>query len=436
MKMRTTIIILMSIWLVQPVTTFGADAENALHDDPFSYNINTLLIGLVQHPAHSTQNPDNVFLDLYEYSADVQVRPDLYWEQPAISALFKPRFSSSWYRWRDGASRGTTDTLSRAFVNEWRIQIKPVSELFVSYGKEKLLWGPSFLASPSNILFRDTEKANPKSEVEGKPLARMVYVPNDVYTVSLIAETERETTWQGENLKPLQVLKAEVMGGNYLASMIGYHRPGDRARAGSFGQWTATDALVLYYDGIVTRGTDVLYPVSNPSAPLGGVFDAKYNHADRLFTTITAGGSYTFLSGSTFWMEFLYNEAGYRNAEAEEYYALRKIAHDHYFESGPLSGLAQMTLAASLNNGSAFLRRYYLMGQYQLRELRNAVDIFVRYVHGIEEHVGQASTIVEWKITDRVQFFNINSIALGNGQENEFRALVDKSFLAGIEMHY
>ena len=39
--------------------------------------------------------------------------------------------------------------------------------LFLSFGKEKMLWGPSFLASPSNILFADIEKINPKTEVEG-----------------------------------------------------------------------------------------------------------------------------------------------------------------------------------------------------------------------------------------------------------------------------
>jgi len=221
---------------------------------------------------------------------------------------------------------------------------------------------------------------------------------------------------------------------NYQVSVIGFHRQDDRYRFGSYGQWTASDALLLYYDGIVAKGTDALYAVDDPTSPLGGSFVRKYNDSSRLFTTATAGGAYTFLSGSTLSMEFLYNDPGYDDAEAASYYALRQRAHDT-FSTLPLMGLSSLTLAESLNTGSPFLRRYYLMGQYSVREIKNVLDVMLRYVYSLEEHAGQASTIIEWQVSDRVQFFNLNTAALGK-ENTEFKSLVSKSFIVGIEAHF
>ncbi len=422
--------LLLVLCLSYPLAAAGADEK----ESPFSYNVRSLFFADAQYPAHSSQNPDNAFLQLYRYSGEFDLRPDFFWEQPSLSAVFKPRFTASHLWWEDGVTKGRTDSPSRAFVNEWRAQVKPVDKLFLSFGKEKLLWGPSFLASPSNILFKDTEKLNPKTEVEGKYLAKAIVVPNNTLTVNMITETSNDENELGETLKPLRLIKADVLGNNYQVSMIGYYRQGDRYRFGSYGQWTASDALLLYYDGIAAKGTDALYPVPDPASPLGGSFVRKHAGSSRLFTTVTAGAAYTFLSGSTLSMEFLYNDQGYNDEEAGAYYALRQRASDG-FSSAALSGLSAMTLAESLNTDLPFLRRYYLMGQYQMREIKNVLDVFLRYIYSVEEHAGQASTIVEWQVSDRIQFFNINTAAVKGGN-TEFNSLVSKSFMAGIEAHF
>lgn len=416
---------------------FTSDArEDGQADDVFSYNIRTLLFVDAQYPAHSTQNPDNALLNLYRYSGELHGRPDLFLELPTLSAVFKPRFISFRRWWEDGVDKGETDSQNRAFVNEWRVQAKPFATLFLSFGKEKLLWGPSFLASPSNILFKDTEKVNPYLEVEGKYLAKMIFAPNNAITANFIAETQKDENDLQETARPLQALKIDFTGTGYLLSVIGYHRPDDRFRMGSFGQWTTSDALVLYYDGIVTKGTDALYPAEDPANPLGGGFAKKYDGSGRLFSTVTAGGSYTFLSGATFSTEFLYNGSGYGEAEAREYYRLRQSASDHFFGTGPLSGLSRSTLQASLQNGLPFLRRYYLMGQFQVREIKNVLDVTVRYTHGLEEDAGQASSIIEWQLTNRVRFFNVNTINVASGRNTEFNSILGKSFMAGVEVHF
>jgi len=39
-------------------------------------------------------------------------------------------------------------------------------------------------------------------------------------------------------------------------------------------------------------------------------------------------------------------------------------------------------------------------------------------------------------MTDRLEFFNINTIAVDHGRSTEFNALLQKNFMAGIEAHF
>lgn len=418
-----------------PVSALAAEPVPQTENSSFSSNIRALLYGDAQYPAHSSQNPDNAFLRLYRYSSAFELRPDLFYDGSLVSAVFKPRFTSSSYWWEDGVAKGEQDNLTRAFVNEWRVQAKPLSSLFVSFGKEKLLWGPAFLASPSNILFKDTEKANPKIEVEGKYLARVMYLPSAAVTITGLSGTQRDDAQAQVNGNPIRAMKADWVGSNAALSFVGYSRRDDRSRFGSYGQWTVSDAVLLYYDGIISRGTDALFPVPDAANPLGGTFTRRYEGSDRLFATTVVGGGYTFMSGSIFNLEFLYNGQGYGDADAAEYYRLRRAAGDHYFDGGLMSALSARTLGQTANTGLPFLRRYYVMGQFQAREINNVLDIAVRYTRGLEERAGQASTIVEWKLSDRVQFFNINTAGI-NGGESEFKSMVARSFMAGIEVHF
>jgi len=437
MRIRCSFSLLLCAALI--ALPFAAPAEEQVQqnaDERFTSNVRALLYADVQYPAHSSQNPDNAFLHLYRYSGTLELQPDLFYDGNLVSALFKPRFTSSSRWWEDGVAKGEQNNLSRAFVNEWRVQAMPLSSIFVTFGKEKLLWGPSFLASPSNILFKDTEKVNPMTEVEGKYLARVMYLPTAALTLQAITETQKDDTMPQVNDNPIRTIKADWVGATAAVSLIGYFKHEDRFRFGSYGQVTASDALVLYYDGIVSLETDVLYPVLDPASPLGGTFAKKYDGSGRPFATVTAGGAYTFLGGSTLSMEFLYNGQGYNDATATDYYRLRQNAANHFFDDGAMSGLSRKTLGESLNTGSPFLRRYYLMGQYQVREIKDVLDIMVRYIYGIEERAGQASTILEWRLSDRVQFFNINIVGIKGGKDTEFNAILARSFMAGIEVHF
>lgn len=424
--------------LVVAAVSFPAFAEGqggAPYDEWFHRNYRVLTFVNVMDPADSSQNPDNAFLQIPHSSADLHVRADFVVDTPIVDLTFKPRVTATAVWWSDGAPDGRRDRDARFFVNEWLLQPKPTDELFLSFGKQKLLWGPSFLVSPSNILFKDIEKVNPRSEVEGKYLATVTWLPNRTFTLTGIARTGHDEDPLSGNQGPLRALKLDVMGGSAMASVIGYAQHDGRYRFGSFGQWTATDALVLYYDGIVSKGTDALYPMADPASPTGGDLVPRYEHSSRFFGTVAAGGSYTFLSGETLYLEYLYNGTGYGDADAEAYYRLRGNARDLFFSSSPAAAAAPAVLARTYDNGTGFLRRQYVMAQLGSRQIADVLSIIARYTYGVDEGSGQAATMVEWQVSDRVQFFNINTVNLG-GPESEFGSAVKKSMLAGIEVHY
>jgi hypothetical protein len=400
----------------------------------FSYNLRILAFFDAQYPARSTQNPDNAFLNLYRYSSELHLRPDFFLETPLVRGIFKPRMISHCRWWEDGIAKSETDFDNRVFVNEWLIQLRPHPSVFLSFGKEKLLWGPSFLVSPSNIMFKDTEKMNPELEVEGKYMAKMILLPSKILTFTAIYQTQKEENRLQEKVGPVQALKTDITGDNFLSSIIGYLQNG-RFRLGSYGQLTASDAILLYYDGIISRGTDVLYPIHDQRSPFRGRLLSKDNHSGRLFQTITVGGSYTFLSGQTLSAEFLYNSEGYDDTEAKQYYQLRRNASYHFSDGDPVSSLSQKILAGALNTGSPFLRRYYLMAQYQQREIGNVLDVVLRCTWGLEEGAGQLSGILEWQVLNRIQVFSLNSVGIG-GRDTEFKSVVSKTFMVGIEVHF
>lgn len=124
--------------------------------DGFSYVFPTLLSVRTQKPADSTLNPNNDFLEIPRHLILFEPRPDLYLEFRRLKLMAKPRWIFEWSRWEDGSRSGDTDTDDELFMNEWLARLRVIDGLFVSYGRENLQWGPSYLLSPSRSTTPDT----------------------------------------------------------------------------------------------------------------------------------------------------------------------------------------------------------------------------------------------------------------------------------------
>ncbi|HAS17210.1 MAG TPA: hypothetical protein DDX84_07555 [Nitrospiraceae bacterium] len=405
--------------------------------DHFSYLFRTVGFINMQYPGDSTQNPRNGFLKLYRYSYEINLRPDFFMTFPHLKGILKPRLNSYYRTWEDGVFKGESGDRTEGFINEWRLQGELTPSFFLSYGKEKLLWGSSLFVNPSNPFFKDNEKkSNSKIELKGKYFLRLVYIPNNAMTISLIDNARKgdDIDANGE-FKRTYAVKMDVTGRDYLIGLIGSIKETESSRLGSYGQWTLSDPLILYYDATAARGTNALYPEPSVGNPLGYEFVEKYKGKNSIFATGLAGVSYTLLDGSTFNLEYLRNTPGYNSDEANRYLLLRQRASGHFFDNNTPSSISAKTLLEANDPGLLFLRKNYAMVQYMEKEIKDVLDIILRYTHNLDDDSGSLVLVLECGVSDSAMLFNINNINMG-GQNADFRSIVDKSFMFGVEYTY
>jgi len=398
----------------------------------FSYVFQTLLTARTQKPSDSTLNPDNDFLDIPRYTILLEPRPDLYLEFRRLKLMAKPRWIVEWSRWEDGSRSGDTDTDEESFMNEWLARLRVVDGLFASCGRENLQWGPSYLLSPSNPFFRDNGLQNPKVEVPGMDFARLVWVTGSDLSFSVIANVdEGRQDFITEDFEPVYALKIDYTGYRKYASLIASYREHDRPRLGSYAGWTISDALLLYGEGTVAQGSNALYPVENPTAPLGIEMLATEEDSSSFEGILLLGASYTLQSGPTLTAEYVYNSEGYDDDETDLYDALRDRASQAFFLPPPASSLAQSVLGQTLDPGLRQLRQNYLMAQYQHSRIWDVLNLVFRYTYNLDDNSSQFIPLIEYDVGDHTQFFLVGRQNFGS-TDSEFRSALDYFYSLGV----
>jgi hypothetical protein len=400
--------------------------------DGFDYRLRTLVSGTIQDPATSSQNPNNDFFQIPQYLADAEFRPDFYLNYNILDLSVKPRFRLAWMQLEEGGREGDTDWDDDCYVYEWLARIRMTHNLFISYGRENLQWGPSYLFSPSNPFFRDNGRGNPKREVPGMGFARLVWLPAMSWTLSFIANLDKgRQEFQFTEFEKTYALKLDYTGQEAYVSMILSNKEHDRNRLGAFGGWTATDALLLYGEGTIAKGTDALYP-EKANNPFGASMEAIDDEGSSLKGIVLIGGAYTLEMGPTLTMEYVYNSPGYSDGEAKDYYSLRKNASDAFDLTGPISDLSRLTLSQTADPGLRFLRRNYVMFQYNHNDIRDVLNLTFRWTQNIDDGSRQFISIVEYFFGEHTQLFSIGTINSGDG-DTEFGSILDYQWMVGLE---
>ena len=398
----------------------------------FEYSLRFLTFGTYQKAVSSSQNPNNDFFQISRYSTELEIRPDLRLIFRRLDLSAKPRMNLEWMAWEDGVREGDTDWDDDWFVNEWLTRVRVTENLFVSYGRENLQWGPCYLFSPSNPFFRDNGRSNPKQEVPGMDFARIVWLPGMSWTISFIANIdEGRQEFRFFEFDKIYAMKLDYSGQEAYASMILSHQESDRNRLGAFGGWTATDALLIYGEGTISRGTNALYP-KKANNPFGASMVAVDDEDSSLMGTILAGGSYTLEVGPTLTVEYAYNSPGYSDDQAKAYYWLRQEASDAYYLADPIQSLSKLTLSQTADPKLRFLRRNYIMFQYNHNDIWDVLNLTFRWTQNIDDSSGQFISIVECFVGDHIQLFSIGSVNSGS-KDTEFGTILDYQWMIGLE---
>jgi len=417
----------------------------------FFGDLRILTYGVVQKYANSSQNPHNDFIQFPHYSANLEFRPDLRLELNYLELSVKPRAKFDFQIWQEGERDGETKWRDDWYVNEWRVRLKPVDAFFVSYGRENLQWGPSFLFSPSNPFFSDNGRSNPYLEVAGMDFGRLVLIPNDSWTMSAMVNTD-EGRNKGLGLEPFETtfaFKIDYMGAQNYASVI-LSRKDDTGALGFFGGWTVSDSFLLYTEGNFTKGKKALYPVNDvsllrailPNTPainnfislLGATLKRLYPDDSNIYPVLLFGGSYTLESAGTISLEYTYNGLGYSSEEADRFYRIRRIAARAFdFDFGGIPKLVgQYLLLQSANSGLKFLRKNYTMLQYHQSDIKKMLDLTLRWTQNWDDGSAQFLGIVSYPMGNHWELFSTGAFNAGNG-ETEFGAFLDYQVMLGLK---
>ena len=399
----------------------------------FSFDFRILTYGIIQEPANSSQNAGINFLQIPHYLADLEIRPDLRLNIDPIELSAKPRMRLEYSIWREGNLNGKSEWIDEWYINEWLARLKVRENLFLSYGRENLQWGPSFLFSPSNPYFQDNGRRNPYVEVPGMDFGRLVWIPESSWTISFIANTD-----EGHNkiIGPIPFektysLKVDYTGRENYGSIILSHREDSENLLGFFGGWTISDAILLYGEGVIAQGSKALYPKKD-SSPFWASMIKLHEDDSTIKPVLLAGGSYTFGTSGTLTLEYVYYSPGYSDAEADTYYSLRRRAANAIGLGGRISGLAQMTLGQTAGTGLRFLRRNYGLIQYTQSNIRNAVDLMVRWTQNLDDGSGQLTGLVTYSLGNHLELFSVGTVMAG-GKDTEFRSLLDYQWMVGLK---
>ena len=415
------------------------DSDNALWreiKEGFSYTFKTLLYGSMNEPSDSTQNPNNDFLNIPRYTLNLDLRPDLSFNFRRLFLIAKPRLALSWRRWEEGTRSGETDTDDDWYINEWLAGLNVVNGLFVSYGRENLQWGPSRFVSPSNPFFPYNGQSNPiVEEVPGMEFARLVWVADTSWTASLIANLGEGRMYFPYGFERTYALKVDYTGTKKYGSLIGSYQEENRGTLGGYGGWWVSDAILLYAEGSVSKGTNALYPEYNAASPFGIDMVASKDDQSSTEGLLTAGASYTFETGATFTLEYFFNSPGYDEDDAALYDELRAMAADAFYLPPPLSSYANMTLSQTLYPRLRFLRKNYVTLQFYQVEIQDVLDVIMRYTYNVDDSSSVLIPIVSYDIGDYFQLFFTGDQRFGP-KDSEFRSLIDYSYMLGVEFTF
>lgn len=381
----------------------------------------------------SPVNPGNRVLEVPAGGGQTELRPDLRLEVgPTLTAIARPRF---WVR----SEKSRTDDGWQAERSEakaewiegyatWRVS----DALSVSYGLQNFQWGPADLVSPSNRIFHATGfYRDPVYVVRGRHLVRANLSAGRAWSLVLLAEV-------GDNGEPpfvagepfeqkaLAKLEWTAPAGDLYAAVTAGASQRSRGWFGEYATAPLVAGLAAYVDAVHTMGRRAWYPVADPI--LGATFAETGMETRRLRTTVLGGLRYSFVNGNDLRVEYLFDEAGWTDAQlaAAQTAALRSLA------AADPAGLARF-----LDPGFELLGRHLLYASLSLPDLPPAerTRVQARYLRSLTDGSGTAFITASHDATDSVVGF-VSLSATHGPADGALSRLTRATFAAGATVNW
>ena len=390
-------------------------------------------LGEVTQPADSSCNPDNRFAKISDQHIRAVLKADFYENSDKWQLSARPRVKLSW----DKASfSGQNEETVGATVEmmEFGIRYMLSETVFARYGWENLQWGPGFLFSPSNPFFTDNGKKDLIQDFEGKGIAKLVWVKDFNWSFSLICNTDKGAVDESDFEKTCGVKFDYAGDQGYGSAVISYKDVGG-AGLGFYGGITATDALIIYGEAGFEQGNNAWYPQRMEDLSFEWEMVQAKTDSHKIFSTLLLGASYTFESGNTVTLEYLYYGKGYNDRDASNFKHLINKAQQLFISGSAFTGYGEKLLSQIASNGRDFLRQNYLMVQYLNDEILPDTDLCSRITYCIDDQAARLYSSLNYNFSNNIELKAAAIINTGGSHES-FAGFMDYQIQAALEYSY
>lgn len=381
----------------------------------------------------SPVNPGNLVLKVPAGGAQTELRPDLRLEVGGVlTAIARPRF---WLRsekahtddgWQPERSQAKAEWIEGYAA--WRVS----DALTVAYGLQNFQWGPAELVSPSNRIFHSTGfYRDPVFVVRGRQLVRVNVSSGRDWSAVILAEVgdNGEAPFvAGEPFDPKAQAKVEWLapGGDLYAAVTAGASERSRGWFGEYFTVPLVAGLSAYGDAVHTVGRRAWYPVPDPV--LGATFAESGMETRALRTTALGGLRYAFENGNDLRVEYLFDEAGWTDAQL----AAAQTAAVSALAVGNPAGVAPF-----LDPGFELLGRHLLYASLSLPDLPpgERTRLQARYLHSLTDGSGVGFVTGSYDATDSVVAF-LSLSATHGPADGALSRLTRAAFAAGATVNW
>ena len=299
-----------------------------------------------------------------------------------------------------------------AYFSQWQVRLRASEAWSIAAGREVLNWGPAQFRSPSSPFYFANGRSNPLRELSGVDALKLSWNPDMQHTLTLarivgsghVAQDVWRNSW---------LLKADQRGEDWAGGLALAQMPGAGLFAGLHGQYTASDALLLYAEAASSTLTDALQSPADPQLP----FSVAARSPRRV--VVLAGAAYTLDNGQSLNAEYLHTDHGYHATGQSAYFARA----------------AASTLNAGMALGFAppLLGRDYLHLVWQSNLMESGGYWRLMATHSYTDGGNELAGYGETTLNGQVSAFALVALPVGSARQ-EFSSLFAHSLTAGLKI--
>jgi hypothetical protein len=277
------------------------------------------LYGYASHMAlrdGSVLNPANRIAALPQRSDTAELRMNARAENDTLR--FTARGIANVREQRNGLG---AQSVRDGYLSQWQLRMRAAEGFNIAVGRDVLNWGAAQFRSPSSPYYFDSGRGDPMRELTGMDAIKLSWTPGRQHSLQLVHVVSagdgqaQSSVWRDSWLAKFDQRYDEWAYGLALAGAP--HQP---AFYGVHGQWTVSDATMLYGEWSSSALRDALLSPADPMQP----FAVQPESPRR--STYLLGTAYTLENGQTLHAEYLHDGHGYTEAQEESYFARAAIS--------------------------------------------------------------------------------------------------------------